>query len=78
MGPKYKIQTSSRKLAKKFHLKVGKSYPVTHVVQEWGYKYYYVINEQKQSACICPLTWANKFSVVSEVEDGEFSVEKTV
>lgn len=76
MGTRYQIKTSSKVLAKKFHLKVGKKYAVTHVTQEWGYKYYYIINEKKRAACICPLTWGNKFSLVSDVGDGELVVEQ--
>ena len=76
MEPKYQIQTSSKKIAKKFNLKVGKSYPVTHVIQEWGYKYYYILNEKKENACICPLTWKNQVSITTTTTDGELSIEK--
>jgi len=73
---RYRVQTSSKKIAKKFSLKVGKSYPVTQIVQEWGYKYYYVLNEKKENACICPLTWKNQVSITTTTTDGELSIEK--
>ena len=63
---KYHIKARSKKAARVHGMRVGKSYPVVGMMAHHGYQYFYIVNEKKKSACICPLSWGNLMEVKEE------------